>query len=240
MMQPPYRPRFLPRTAARLLLAAALLFAALAPAPARAGAQLYEPLADSVREALSAIVADAPVAPERIRRDPLAARWIDAQSERLVRRVPDPAEREELLATVYYESARAGHVEHLPDAADVRRHHRTPRRHRFGERDRLLLQAMGSPHALQVDGDVGQLCLASAEDRPVAVAAADATVTLHEGRLERAGVPLLARGEVAEVGEDGTRGSVGGSDRAGDLHGEPSLDKGLTCGQTSAYLLDKG
>ena len=65
-------------------------------------------LADSVREALSAIVADAPVAPERIRRDPLAARWIDAQSERLARRVPDPAEREELLATVYYESARAG------------------------------------------------------------------------------------------------------------------------------------
>ncbi len=108
MMQPPSHPRFFSRSAARFLLAAALLLAALAPVTTQAGAQIYEPLADSVREALSAIVADAPVAPERIRRDPLAARWIDAQSERLTRRVPDPAEREELLATVYYESARAG------------------------------------------------------------------------------------------------------------------------------------
>ena len=105
---------------------------------------------------------------------------------------------------------------------------------------RVLPAHDDEPVRLQVDGDVGQLCFAPAEDRPVAVAAADATVTLDEGRLERAGVPLLARGEVAEVGEDGTRGSVGGGDRAGDLHGEPSLDKGLTCGQTSAYLLDKG
>ena len=108
MMQTPYRPRFFSLSAVRSLLAASLLLAALAPVTAQAGAQIYEPLADSVREALSAIVADAPVAPERIRRDPLAARWIDAQSERLARRVPDPAEREELLATVYYESARAG------------------------------------------------------------------------------------------------------------------------------------
>jgi soluble lytic murein transglycosylase-like protein len=81
------------------------------PGPARAGAQLEEPLSDAVRGALSAAVADA--APPRPRFDRVEERlaylrWLGAASERLKRRKAEHHVRVEFLETVWYESRRAG------------------------------------------------------------------------------------------------------------------------------------
>lgn len=88
----------------------ALILPALWPLSALAG-QLEEPLADSVRSALSAAVAgDAPpelvFVSEEARREFLA--WLETTGSRLERRMPDPQQRLEFLQTVWYESKRAG------------------------------------------------------------------------------------------------------------------------------------
>jgi len=76
-----------------------------------AGAQLEEPLMDSVRSALSSAVANAaPPVPEFVtteaRLDYL--RWLGRMSETLRRQKPDFDTRREFLQTVWYESKRAG------------------------------------------------------------------------------------------------------------------------------------
>jgi soluble lytic murein transglycosylase-like protein len=83
------------------------LLLALAPAAASAGAQRYEPLADSVRQRLSGMVGDkAPAA--MVFRSPVdAQRWIAAMEGRLEKRIPDRKERLALLRTVHYEALRA-------------------------------------------------------------------------------------------------------------------------------------
>jgi soluble lytic murein transglycosylase-like protein len=78
---------------------------------AHSGAQIEEPLADSVRTALSSAIANsAPPVPEFTELDSRLAylRWLGAMSERLRRRKPDWPERREFLQTVWYESRRAG------------------------------------------------------------------------------------------------------------------------------------
>ncbi|TNF58857.1 MAG: lytic transglycosylase domain-containing protein [Burkholderiales bacterium] len=75
-----------------------------------AGGQLEEPLADSVRSALSAAIAHSeppvPVFSDTERR--LAyLRWLAATSDRLRRRKPDFQTRIEFLQTVWYETRRA-------------------------------------------------------------------------------------------------------------------------------------
>jgi soluble lytic murein transglycosylase-like protein len=78
---------------------------------AQAGGQLEEPLADSVRTALSSAIANsAPPIPEfRDTESRLAyLRWLGVMSGRLRRRQPDWTERKEFLQTVWYESRRAG------------------------------------------------------------------------------------------------------------------------------------
>jgi soluble lytic murein transglycosylase-like protein len=87
----------------------ALLLGGLANAPlARAGAQLYEPLAASVQAALHASVSDAaapePLFASKTERD----QWVGEMSARLARRIPQADYREELLKTVHYEATRAG------------------------------------------------------------------------------------------------------------------------------------
>ncbi|WP_439112811.1 lytic transglycosylase domain-containing protein [Hydrogenophaga sp.] len=76
-----------------------------------AGGQLEEPLADSVRGALSAAIANhAPPVPEFASLEARLAhlRWLGAMSDRLHRRKTDFQTRIEFLQTVWYESRRAG------------------------------------------------------------------------------------------------------------------------------------
>ncbi len=94
---------------------ASLLPAGL-PAPAWAGGQLEEPLADPVRLALRAAIGH-PAPPEPEFPNPEARmaylRWLCAMSPRLVRRKPELQTRVEFLQTVWYESRRAGLDESL-------------------------------------------------------------------------------------------------------------------------------
>jgi soluble lytic murein transglycosylase-like protein len=76
-----------------------------------AGAQVEEPLANSVRSALSAAVLDsAPPRPsfESIDDRLQYLRWLGEMSERLKRRKSEHATRVEFLETLWYESRRAG------------------------------------------------------------------------------------------------------------------------------------
>ena len=79
--------------------------------PARAGAQIEEPLADSVRTALSASVSD--LAPPKPRFDQIDQRlaylkWLGEASQRLRPRKAEHQTRVEFLETVWYETRRAG------------------------------------------------------------------------------------------------------------------------------------
>jgi len=79
--------------------------------PARAGAQIEEPLADAVRSALSSAIANsAPPIPEFMDMESrlLYLRWLGAMSERLKKKKPEWQIRKEFLQTVWYESRRAG------------------------------------------------------------------------------------------------------------------------------------
>lgn len=76
-----------------------------------AGAQIEEPMIDSVRGALSAAIGSAaPPIPEfndtesRIK----YLRWLGSMSDRLYKKKPDAQQRIEFLQTVWYESKRAG------------------------------------------------------------------------------------------------------------------------------------
>jgi soluble lytic murein transglycosylase-like protein len=89
--------------------AAAAGFSGWAPS-ARAGAQIEEPLADSVRSALSAAVAEAPPPKpgfERIEQRLAFLRWLGEASERLKRFKSDHHTRVEFLQTAWYEARRS-------------------------------------------------------------------------------------------------------------------------------------
>ncbi|MBS7807438.1 lytic transglycosylase domain-containing protein [Variovorax sp. PCZ-1] len=82
-----------------------------APQLALAGRQLEEPLADSVRGALSAAIASsAPPIPEFNNTETKLQylRWLGEMSTRLKRKKTDFETRKEFLQTVWYESKRAG------------------------------------------------------------------------------------------------------------------------------------
>ena len=91
-----------------LLLSA---FAPLAWQQARAGAQIEEPLADAVRSALAASIANS--APPKPRFDSTESRlvylrWLGELSNRLKKRKAEHVTRVEFLETAWYESKRAG------------------------------------------------------------------------------------------------------------------------------------
>ena len=78
---------------------------------AHAGGQIEEPLADSVRTALSSAIANsAPPVPDFTDIDQRLKylRWLGAMSHRLQRRKTEWSERKEFLQTVWYETKRAG------------------------------------------------------------------------------------------------------------------------------------
>jgi soluble lytic murein transglycosylase-like protein len=94
-----------------LLVGGPALCLGLAPRAARAGAQVEEPLADSVRGALASAVADA--APPRPRFEKLDdrlayLRWLGTASDRLKKRLAESHTRLEFLEAAWYESRRAG------------------------------------------------------------------------------------------------------------------------------------
>ncbi|MBC8118218.1 MAG: lytic transglycosylase domain-containing protein [Burkholderiaceae bacterium] len=100
-------------TRRRLLIAGGSMAAPFIVVPTRAlaGAQQYEPMADAVRAALAAQIAD-PQPPAR-RFDKIEARiaylaWLAEMSERLGNRVGDYTARVEFLKTLDYEATRAG------------------------------------------------------------------------------------------------------------------------------------
>ena len=84
------------------------LLACLLPLQALAGAQQYEPLADSMRTRLSGLVADKAVPSMAFRSTADAQRWLGEMDNRLARRIPDRKQRLELLRTVHYEATRVG------------------------------------------------------------------------------------------------------------------------------------
>ena len=93
------------RTALVALAACAL------PLGSIAGAQIEEPLADSVRSALSAAVAaDGPPRPSFVDIEERLTylRWLGAVSDRLKKRKSDSRTRIEFLETLWYEAKRAG------------------------------------------------------------------------------------------------------------------------------------
>jgi soluble lytic murein transglycosylase-like protein len=97
-----------PTARARVGVGIGLLIAAQL---AHAGAQIEEPLANSVRSALSAAVLDAaPPRPafESIDERLQYLRWLGEMSERLKRRKSEHATRVEFLEAIWYESRRAG------------------------------------------------------------------------------------------------------------------------------------
>ena len=79
--------------------------------PVWAGGQVEEPLADSVRTALSAAVGKA-APPEPVFFDDsqkqVFDRWLLTSDDRLVRKKPEQLVRREFLQTVWYEAKRAG------------------------------------------------------------------------------------------------------------------------------------
>lgn len=95
--------------AALLALALASPLAAL-PLRAHAGAQQYEPLADSVKTALTLAARADRTPPEPIFRTALEkVNWLAAMDQRLpLRNKPDYQSRIEFLKTVHYEATRAG------------------------------------------------------------------------------------------------------------------------------------
>jgi soluble lytic murein transglycosylase-like protein len=97
-----------------VLVAAAIgaSFAAAWPRKALAGAQAEEPLADAVRTALSAAIADAappvPTFDDNIGERIAYLRWLGAMSDRLRRQKTELVTRVEFLQTLWYESKRSG------------------------------------------------------------------------------------------------------------------------------------
>ena len=97
----------------RALVAATVLapLSASLPRIALAGAQAEEPLAEAVRSALSAAVADAaPPKPSFVTIDERLAylRWLGAMSDRLRKQKTELVTRVEFLQTLWYESKRSG------------------------------------------------------------------------------------------------------------------------------------
>ena len=94
-----------------LLSAPLLLGSLLYSAPSSAGGQLEEPLADSVRGALSSAIANsAPPVPTFASTEARLAylRWLSAMSDRLYPRKKAFTDRIDFLQTLWYESKRAG------------------------------------------------------------------------------------------------------------------------------------
>jgi soluble lytic murein transglycosylase-like protein len=75
---------------------------------AQAGAQIYEPLAASMRAGLQASIADTPASRHAFSNSMDAVNWLTEMAQRTEKRVPYIRTRLDLLRTVHYEASRAG------------------------------------------------------------------------------------------------------------------------------------
>ena len=75
---------------------------------AHAGAQIYEPLAASIRAGLQASIADTPASRHAFSNPVDAVNWLTDMAQRMEKRVPYLRTRLDLLRTVHYEASRAG------------------------------------------------------------------------------------------------------------------------------------
>lgn len=73
-----------------------------------AGAQIYEPMAASVRAGLASLIADETSPRHGFSSSVDAVEWLTDMSRRLDRRLPDYRGRLDFLRTVHYEATRAG------------------------------------------------------------------------------------------------------------------------------------
>ncbi len=73
-----------------------------------AGAQQEELLSNSVKALMQKSVSDTAVPTLFFSTEIEAQKWLDTMSERLKKRIPDQAMREDFLRTVHYEATRAG------------------------------------------------------------------------------------------------------------------------------------
>ncbi len=85
-----------------------ILLAAFASGTCLAGSQLEEPLSNSVKAMMQRSISDR-AAPRLLFATPEEGdAWLAEMSQRLQKRIPDVAYREDLLRTVHYEATRAG------------------------------------------------------------------------------------------------------------------------------------
>jgi soluble lytic murein transglycosylase-like protein len=75
---------------------------------ARAGAQIYEPLAESVQAGLHASIADRPAPQHGFSNSIEAVNWLTEMSHRLERKIPSFSTRLDFLRTVHFEATRTG------------------------------------------------------------------------------------------------------------------------------------
>ncbi len=94
----------------RRLIGLLLLLGATA---VHAGAQMYEPLAASVRAALYEAVSDSRPQANSFKSPIEAADWLGEMSRRLEKRIPDRDYRIDLLRSIHYEATRAGLDPHM-------------------------------------------------------------------------------------------------------------------------------
>lgn len=89
-------------------IALILMLSALLSAQVHAGSQIEEPLSNSVKALMQRSVSDKAVPVLMFASEEEGRAWLAAMSERLKKRIPDTAYREDFLRTVHYEASRAG------------------------------------------------------------------------------------------------------------------------------------
>lgn len=85
-----------------------LLIEALVSITSYAGAQIEEPLSNSVKAMMQRSISDRAVPTLTFATQEEGEAWLTEMSQRLKKRIPDTNYREDLLRTVHYEATRAG------------------------------------------------------------------------------------------------------------------------------------
>lgn len=92
----------------KLLICSLTFIVALASMNTYAGAQIEEPLSNSVKAMMQRSISDKAVPTLTFATQEEGNAWLNEMSRRLEKRIPDTNYREDLLRTVHYEATRAG------------------------------------------------------------------------------------------------------------------------------------